>query len=276
MLGIAIAFVSSAFSELSDSIGKKKVNDGVASYYTFGFLNLLFGTAILIFIAVWRHTFLFSPASLPTFIPRVFLEILQAHVGVLAVIKADRGDFGPIKTLTVPLLLIVDILLGYTVTPIQIFGVALISVTILLLLAYENFQTKGLMLILVTAVNAVATISLYKYDITHFNSVESEQMIVQLILLLYFFVLAVRIGRENPLSFLTKRPFLIQAMASGPVSSVGSFAYMFAPASVITAALRAFAVLFSILSGRFYFKEGKFILKIFVFLGILTGLILLL
>lgn len=276
MTGIILAFISSAFTELSDVIGKKKVNDGVASYYTFGFLSLFFGTVILVIIGAWRHDFFFSLASLPTFLPRVFLEVLQTHVGVLAVIRADRSDFGPLKTLTIPLLLIVDILLGYAVTPQQIVGMGLISFTIFVLLFYEKFNTKGLWLILFTAVNAVATLSLYKYDITHFNSVESEQVIVQLVLLLYFFLLASLVGRENPLVFLKQRAFFIQALASGPVSSIGSFAYVFAPASIITAALRAFAVLFSILSGRFYFKEKGFIVKVSLFIGILIGLILLL
>lgn len=276
MVGILIAFISSACSELSDTIGKRKVGEGVGSYYTFGFLSLFFGTIILIIIGAWRHEFFFSLASLPTFIPRIILEVLQAHVGVLAIIKADRSDFGPIKTLTIPLLLIADILLGYTVTSQQILGMGLISITIFILLSYERFQTKGLSLVLFTAVNAVATISLYKYDITNFNSVESEQIIVQLVLLLYFFILASVVGRENPFVFLKQRSFLIQAIASGPVSSLTSFAYLFAPASIITAALRVFAVLFSILSGRLYFKEKGFVIKLLVFLGIITGLFLLL
>lgn len=276
MFGILIALISSACNELSDTIGKKEVGDGVATYYTFGFLSLLFGTIALVAIGAWRHDFLFSLASLPTFIPRVLLEIVQAHVGVLAIVRSDRSDFGPLKTLTIPLLIVVDILLGYAITPQQMFGMGLISLAIFILLFYERFRTKALPFILFTAVNAVATISLYKYDIAHFNSVESEQVLVQLVLLLYFFLLASLVGRENPLSFLKQRAFLVQAMASGPISSLGSFAYLFAPASIITAALRAFAVLFSLLSGRLYFKEKGLIVKIVIFLGILMGLILLL
>lgn len=276
MTGILIALISSACSELSDTIGKKKVGDGVASHYTFGFLSLLFGTIIIVSIGALRHDFLFSPASLPTFIPRVFLEVLQAHLSIVAIVKADRGDFGPIRTLTIPLLLIADIVLGYTITPYQMIGIGITSLAIFILLFYERFQTKGLWLILFTAINAVATISLYKYDITHFNSVESEQIIVQLVLLLYFFILASCIGRENPLAFLKQRAFFIQAMSSGSASSLGSFAYLFAPASIITAALRAFAVLYSILSGRFYFKEKGFLVKFCIFFGIIAGLLLLL
>jgi drug/metabolite transporter (DMT)-like permease len=276
MFGILLSTLSSASSELSESISKKKVVDGVASYYTFGFLTLLFGTAILIIIGVWRQDFIFSLASLPTFIPRVFLEVLQAHVSILAVVKADRSNYGPIRTLTIPLLLMVDVALGYAITPTQMTGMVIIFLTIFLLLYYERFKAKGLFIVLFTAVNAVATLSLYKYDITHFNSVETEQVLVQLILLLYFFVLAVMVARENPFTFLRKGAFFAQASASGLASSFASYAYVFVPASIATAALRASAVLFSVLSGKLYFKEKHFLIKTLAICGILVGLFLLL
>ena len=276
MFGILLATASSACNELSDSISKRKITDGVASYYTLGFLSVLFGTVVLMLIGIWRHDFIFSLASLPTFIPRVFLEVLQAHVSILAIVKADRSDYGPIRTLTIPLLLVVDVVLDYSVTPIQMVGVGIIFVTVFLLLFYERFHAKGLFLVLFTAVNAVATLSLYKYDITHFNSVETEQVLVKLVLLIYFFVLAVVVARENPFTFLRKRAFLAQASASGFASSFASYAYVFAPASVITAALRATAVLFSVVSGKFYFKEKHILIKVLAVCGVLVGLFLLL
>src|SRR3989344_9411823 len=197
MFGILLAALSSASSELSDSISKKEVSDGAASYYTLGFLTILLGTVVLIFIGIWRQDFIFSLASLPTFVPRVFLEVIQAHVSILAVVKADRSDYGPIRTLTIPLLLAVDIWLGYSVTTMQMLGMTIIFITIFLLMSYERFQAKGLFLMLFTAINAVATLSLYKYDITHFNSVETEQALVQLVLLIYFFLLFFLVAREN-------------------------------------------------------------------------------
>ena len=275
MFGVLLSALSSAFNELSDSIGKKKVGDGIASYYTFGFLSILFGTIMLIIMGVWRQDFIFSLASLPTLIPRVFLEVLQAHVNILAVVKADRSDYGPIRILTIPLLLAVDVMLGYAITPIQMLGISIIFVTIFLLLSYERSRAKGLFLVLFTAINAVATLSLYKYDITHFNSVETEQVLVQLVLLVYFFVLAVTVGRENPFTFLRRGVFFAQASASGLASSFTSYAYVFAPASIITAALRASAVLFSVVSGKYYFKEKRLLLKISAVCGILAGFYLL-
>jgi drug/metabolite transporter (DMT)-like permease len=50
---------------------------------------------------------------------------------------------------------------------------------------------------------------------------------------------------------------------------------VYAPASVITAAMRASAVLFSIISGKFYFREKRFTLKAVLFLIIVLGIVLL-
>src|SRR3989344_9419438 len=94
MFGILLAAVSSAFLEISDTLGKKSVKNRSESYYTFGFLNLFFGTLFLVGYGFFSHDFLFSMASLPFFIPRLILEIIQAHVTVIAIVRADRSDFG--------------------------------------------------------------------------------------------------------------------------------------------------------------------------------------
>src|SRR3989344_4136738 len=161
MFGILLAALSSASSELSDSISKKEVSDGAASYYTLGFLTILFGTVVLMLIGIWRQDFIFSLASLPTFVPRVFLEVLQAHISILAVVKADRSDYGPIRTLTIPLLLAVDIWLGYSVTTMQMLGMTIIFITIFLLMSYERFQEKEYFLMFLSALISFAPLCFF-------------------------------------------------------------------------------------------------------------------
>src|SRR3989344_4399368 len=173
MFGILLAFTSTAFEEAANSIGKKQVQARVASYYTFGFLTLLFGTAFLLFEGLVRGQLLFSLASLPTFLPRVALEILQAYVTVRAITLSDRGDFGFFRTLTIPILLGLDILLAYSIGTLQMLGMALIIVPVGMLIYRERHEVKGAVYLMIGAVNAAITISLYKYDITHFNSVEA-------------------------------------------------------------------------------------------------------
>jgi len=83
------------------------------------------------------------------------------------------------------------------------------------------------------------------------------------------------IAKENPIRFLKKSIFLGQSLSEGAGSVVMSFAYLFAPASIITTAKRAFSILWATLSGTFYFHEKHFLLKLLSFALIVGGLILL-
>ena len=274
MFGVLLSLISSAFGEIADSIGKRTVSLGAASYYSVAFLNVLVAALFFLCIGFVRDNFVFSLASLPTFIPRVLLEIAQTHITILALVRAERSDFGPIRTLTIPLLLIADLALGYVLSVPQILGMTIITLSVFFLVYEERLRTKGLVFLLLSAVNAVFTISLFKYNITHFNSVEAEEGIIFAVLLVYFYIHA-RVRRENPLYFLLRPRFVAQALAAGSQSLVGSFAYSFAPASVIVATIRACAVMFSLASGKIYFKEKKLAQKAGPALGIVVGIIVL-
>ena len=274
MFGIILAGVSSALGELASSIGKYEIKKHAISYYSIGFLTLLFGEVFFLVSGFVRHDFVFMLASLPTFGPRIALEILQAHIGIVALTRCDRSDFGFVRTLTVPLLLMVDYALGYRISIFQMLGIVIIVATIMVLFSLRKHRTKGLILLLASACNAVLTISLFKYNVTHFNSVEAEEGIVIAVLMLYFFILAWVNARENPLSFLRKPIFVLQSVTSG-LMSISSFAFLFAPAAVITTALRASAILFAMISGKVYFHEKDIYLKSILFCALCVGLVLL-
>ena len=140
MFGMLLALVGSTCEEAANSIGKYEVQKRAASIYTFGFLALLFGTTVLLVEGFARQNLFFSLASLPTFLPRVVLEILQAYVTVRAITISDRGDFGLVKTLTIPLLLLIDIAFSYAIAPLQIVGMMLIVSPIAFLLYVERRQ----------------------------------------------------------------------------------------------------------------------------------------
>lgn len=275
MLGFLFAFAGSFLNEISDSIGKQKMREGAISKYTVGFLTTVFGILFYIGTAVSRHVFRFSLLSLPTFIPRVLLELSLGYITMTALRGADRSTFGFIRVLTIPLLLLSDLFMGYSISSQQMLGMAVIALSIALVSSVRGFNRKDVPLLLLGSVIAVATLTLYKYDISHFNSVEAEQLIVSLFLLLFFFFMARWQAGENPFFFLRKPLFLFQAAASGGAALLGSFAYYFASASVVTAVLRGAAVLFSTLSGGFYFKERKPIIKLVMASVVILGLILL-
>lgn len=275
MIGLLLVLAATFFEETGASIGKLEMNQKRQSIYTYGFLTLLWGTVFLLLLAIIRDAFIFSAASLPTLSIRIVLEIAQAHVSMLAIASADRSTFGFLRILTIPLLLGVDMVLGYTIGVNEFWGIGLIIAALVILFINHGVSKAGAGLVLFTAVNAVATISLYKYNITHFNSVEVEQGIIHIILLVYFFIMALYVARENPFQFLRKPLFFAQSAGAGIGTVLISFAYLFGAASVITAVKRAGGILFAMLSGNVYFKEKGFLIKVFSLGLIVIGLVFL-
>lgn len=217
----------------------------------------------------------FSIDSFATFLPRVVIAVVELQVAVIGIALVDRGSFGFIRLATIPLVLAADLVLGYPLKSLQMLGIIFIVIPIAILFHVDLSKSKRMLLVLAVAVLAAMDLTLYKYDISHFNSVESEQAIMSLVISLYFFLTAVLIRGENPFAFLRQKIYAVQAASSGIAYVVNSFAYLYAPASVIMAAFRGFSVLFSVISGTFYFRERSFLLRAFLFVLIAIGLVLL-
>lgn len=276
MIGIFLMSLSTLFGEFSTVVGKKKIENREQGIYTMGFLNLFWIVIGFSVIALFvPGSFVFSTASLATFIPRLALEILQAHMTVKAVVYSARGTFGFIRALTIPLLLVVDLMLGYRVGMFQFIGMSIIAFLLVVLFIDGRIERKGAAFVLFTALNGVITISLYKYNISHFNTVIGEQLIIFSVVLTYFFIMAFRFSHENPLRFLKKKIFFAQSASMGIGSALESFAYAFAPASVILATKRSSSILWSIISGNLYFGERHLTIKLMAFIVLVAGLILL-
>lgn len=272
MLSILLIVAGSFFSEVATSLGKEEVARKKETIFTYGFLSLFLGTVVFFLIAIFvRGEFIFSMQSLPTLLLRAVLEIVQAYVSIKAITVADRSTYGFLRIFTIPLLLIVDLALGYPLTQNQIIGVSLLTISVLLLLLNHGLRAKGILLVLFSAVNAVITLSLFKYNITHFNSVEVEQGIIQIILLVYFAVMVWRTKGQNPLRLLLKPLFFFQSFSQAIGGVLGSFGYYFVPASVAASIERPTSVFFSLLAGNRYFHEKKLAQKFIAFLLLLIG-----
>ncbi len=277
MIGIALVAVGEFFAEIGTSVGKYEESRKKESLYAMGFLNFIWATVFFILIAfLWRGEFVFSMKSLPTFIARAMLEVTLLFINLNAIITTDRSTFSFLRVISLPLLLVVDVILGYYISPIKMIGFSVIIFALLLLIINHSLGPKGKMLSLFSAILPVGTISLYKYNITHFNSVEAEQAIMHVILL-FAIVIAAKIRmKENVFKTLTNKVFIFQSLMSGMSAIFISFAYLFSPASIITAAKRVVEILASIISGQSFFHEKKLGIKISVFALITIGIVLIL
>ena len=247
MIGILLVAVGEIFGEISTSLGKREVARKKESLYAFGFLNAFWATLAFVIIGL-MSTFTFSVASLPTFGIKVVLEIVMMFVTIFAVNEADRSTFTFLRILTIPLLVVVDLALGIVLSQLQLIGMALIVVTIAFFAYQRNLSRKGKLLSLASACIAVATISLFKYNITYYNSIAAEQAITYIILLMTLVVTARVKTRENVFLYLIKPRHLVQSFFAGIASVLINYALLFGPASVIMTATRTGEVLVAVVS----------------------------
>lgn len=275
MFGILLIIISTLFEEASTSSAKDSIADHKESIASRAFLvgmwSVLFLGVSLIAGTVWR----FNLASLPFFITRVFLELVQTHITLKAITLADRSTFGFLRTLTIPLVLGIDVILGTPLLFSQIIGIISLAGALFILTSRHSLSTKGIWFALYSAVGSSITLSLYKFDLTHFNSVAAEQILASLIILPYFFIRALRHEKENPFRLLRSRTILGESAATGIAGVMGSFAYLFAPASVIVAAQRSSAVCWSVVAGALHFHERHIVEKVAVLGLTVLGIVLL-
>lgn len=275
MLGILFSGIGTLFDEISTSLGKKEESIHQESLYAMGFFSMFWGWIFFIIMALLRNSFIFNPLSIPIISIRIVLDILQNHMIMVAIVKADRSTFGFLRVITIPILLGIDLILGYHIPPIQMYGIMVVAIGLLFLFVNHGIRRNGASIVAFTAVNAAITLTLFKYNITHYNSVEAEGIISMFVIMVYFFTLARVKKHENPLKLLAKPIFFSQSFMQGFSQVFNSFAYSFAPASVIATAIRAFAIMWTIIAGRVYFHEKHVLIKIICLVFLIGGLILL-
>ncbi len=275
MIGIALIILSTFFDEVSTSSAKESLmrhKESVSSRaFLVGVWSILFlGISVLGGVS-WK----FNTASLPFFVSRILVEIVLTNITIRAIAKADRSTFGFIRTLTIPLVLAIDVALGTQLLASQIVGIIALILALSILSARHSLSYKGVWLALASAIGSSITLSLYKYDITHFNSVAAEQILASLIILPYFLWYALTREKENPFKLLRSRQILRECATSGIGSIIGSFAYAFAPASVIVAVQRSSSVCWSVIAGALHFHERHLFEKVTVLGLTIIGVILL-
>ncbi len=275
MFGVILVALGTLMGEVNASIAKTEVSAKKESIYTWGFLNTAIGAVIYAIVGAATGNFYLNPESFPTLAIRIFLELFQAHLTLVALVTSERSTFSFFRVLTLPLLLLVDIFLGYSLGYNQIAGLILTVGVISFLFLRKGLKTKGIWPVAITTFIPVITISIYKYHITNFNSVAGEQIVVSIALALYFLLMARVWTKENPIAFLRKPIFMLQSGAEGTSAVLEAFAYQFGPASVILTAKRSTSILWSILSGHRYFHEHKLGIKLLAGAGLLVSLYLL-
>lgn len=275
LFGLVLITIGGFFMELSTSVGKYEMKKRKESIYAMGFLSLISSWIFFAITMTVHQKIGFSVASLPTFLLRTGLEIFQMYVSLKAIAIASRSTYAFIHVGTIPILLAIDLfLINAPIDGWQIIGMTAIISALFILTMNHGIDKKGLAFVILSTINGAATLTLFKYNITHFNTVEGEQFFIISIILCYLIIAAWRCCQEKPWNLLRKPVFLAQSASYGAGVVLDSFAYLFAATSIITVIKRALSVLWSVLAGHFIFKEKSLLIKCLCFILTAIGIFL--
>jgi len=206
---------------------------------------------------------------------RVVSEILQSYFTILAIKNADRSTFSFIRTLTIPLLLIIDLIIGYKFSFISIIGLWILIISFFIIFLLKNkINFKWWKYVLFTAINWAFTISLFKYSITfYWNSVEFDQIVVFSSVMFFYLYYLLKYKYKIPNIFKDKL-FLFQGISMGVAMVLISFSYLFLNSSIATAIKRWWEIFWSIIFWYKIFNEKNILFKFFIAIFIFIWLIL--
>lgn len=275
---LAAAFIVTAtlLAEIGGSLGKYATRQKIESIYSFGFLNLLWAVSTFALTLSFRpDLWLFSWASLPTLSLRIVVEAVASYVSLKAMFSASRGTFSVVRSATIPLVLLSDVLLGTIPNQWQLVGIGIILVTLLALGVVGGLERKGLGYVWASAILAAVSLTLFKYDTLHYNSVLTEQLFVCVPLVVLMYIAAKRVG-DSPFALIRKRPIvLIPCAIAGVTGLLESFAFAWLPLSIATTMNRAFSSVWGVLFGKRYFHEVHMVAKLIGIVVIVLGFFLL-
>jgi len=276
MLGILFQGVASFFEEISGSLGKAIVTKQASALFALTFINSV-GTIAMnaAYALAGEGRFVLHPASYPTLALLCVMAATQAYAAMMGTALSSRSTFNFVRTGTMPLLLGIDLALGVAVTARQSYGILLIVVALGVLFMNHGIDRKGLGWVVISTVNSAASIAIYKWHITTYNSVAAEQIVLHAAIALSFLAMALRHGGLRPFAVLRNGSTWAQTFTYGFGVFLEGFAYQYGPASVILAAKRSFAVLWAIVTGNRVFNEGKLGLKLAASGVVICGIVLL-
>lgn len=273
MIGALLAFTAEFFHETSSTLAKRMLARDGYSYYGFAAANALAGLGVfLLYAFATDAAFTFLPALVPLFVLRALFEIVQVELAFRALKLADRSTFAVLRTLTIPLLLLVDLLLGTDLSAATIAGIIIVSVALAVAGLDGKLDKRGAWYVVGSAVNAVVTIALFKYNIDHGNSVVAEQAMILLFIALVFGARSGFAKQERKAGLLTRPAFIGQSVTHGAALALSSFAFVFAPASVMITLMRSFSLFWSIVAGAAVFHERGVFHKVAIGSLLVVGL----
>jgi len=168
------------------------------------------------------------------------------------------------STMGIPLLLVLDILLGYEITARHILGGIMLLGMLIYIIYKGDFSMKGIKYVIAANLLSVLTITAFKYSTSYFGSTELVNFYSALFAGGLFVVIVGRTKGIKGILKICKPKYLAFASLYGIASVLNAAAYKYMISSMVIACKRFFAMMFGIISGKLYFQEKNLLKKISV------------
>lgn len=278
MIWLILWIIWTLFWEIKSSISKKKSKKH--HFLKVWTISSFFWMLVFLIILIYKYyftdlTLYINPESIPLLFIRLVFEILQSYFTVLAIKKCDRSTFSIMRILTIPLLIIADIILWYQFTNYSLIWILIILLSFFAFnLKSKTINFKWIQYVLFTAINAVFTISIFKYSISHYwNSVEIDQFFINLWVLIFFFTYNYKINKDFAIGLILKeKQFILQWLVIWISSLLISYSYLYLNASEAVTVKRWGEMLWAIFAWTIFFQEDGIVKKLIFATFIMIGL----
>ena len=263
MINIFIISLVWTFLSESSTSKLKQVWENLTFYQKWFILNIIkIIFLILVLLSIWKWEFDFNVISITLLILYSLLWILFTYFAINAINKADRSTNSLFSVIILPILLFWDIMIWYDINMYHIIWVIFI-VSVLILSSYKwSISTKWLSYVIWAQIVASMWITIYKFMITNYSSVEAISIIDSFLMLSIFFFIIIYNIWFNWVKDCLKINSLKIWFLSAIWQTLWLFAYLFWPASIVTAIKRMLQMFWWVMFWHFVFKEENFWKKI--------------
>lgn len=230
-------------------------------------LLTMIATAVCSGVVLWVKSDRHYELTLVSFLLLIFQilgAVIFSSLSNKAIHHAERSTFSVMSTMSIPLLLLSDIVFGYGVTIWQIIGVSVLVIMLSYAIFKGDFSTKGMKYIIASNIVSLGTTIAFKYSTSHFGSTELVNFYNAIFAGLLFFIIVSRTKGWKGIKNTFKSKYLGFAMLYGVGGVLSAAAYKYMIASMVIALKRFFAMMFGVITWKLFFHEKNTLKKLSV------------
>ncbi len=258
---LILVWIGTLCYELSN-VKMKKLKDELWDYQKALILWIFWLIVLLATLAItWNWQYEISFLSIGLTILYVISLLLFFKFFLLAVKIADRSTMSTFWVLLLPLLLLFDLILWYSIATIEILGVIFVTLTLLITSYKGSMSLNWISYVLLSLFFSAIMISIINYALAY-NSLEAQMIMTQSLTSIALFFIVFFQSWVKWLSQCLNVKYYSFGLLNAWNVLLNNMALVFGPASVITTFRKVWEVLWGVVFWKIVFKETNFIRKI--------------